>query len=211
MKEMFRRRHLAHWDLPGATYFITACLENSIPSQGALSIRNFEQRLLASRPNDHSPEWKEVVWKKVFVEREKLLDQEPAVRHLERPELANVVANALRHSHGERYELIAWIVMPSHLHWLFRPLQPWAATLPAHQAAREVIMNSVKSFTAHKCNMILGRSGTFWQQESFDHCVRDEDELQRIFDYIEHNPVKAGLCQRREDWPYSSAYGRLVG
>ncbi len=72
-------------------------------------------------------------------------------------------------------------------------------------------MHSIKSFTAHRCNELLGRIGPFWQQESFDHCVRDEEELERVFDYIEHNPVKAGLCQRREEWPFSSAFSRIVG
>jgi len=210
MKEMFRRRHLPHWDMPGATYFVTACLADSIPAQGLLNLRNFEKQLLASRPKDHSLDWRELVWKKVFIEREKLLDHDPAVRHLERPELAKIVADALRHFNGERYELIAWVIMPSHFHWLFRPLESWAATLPPERSARQAIMHSIKSFTAHHCNAILGRSGCFWQQESFDHCVRDDAELERIFDYIEHNPVKAGLCNRREEWPYSSAYGRLV-
>lgn len=210
MQEMFRRRHLPHWDLPGAVYFVTACLEGSIPAQGLLSVRDLERRLVADRPRDASPDWEDAVWKRVFVVRERWLDCNPAVSHLQQPELARIVANALRHFHGERYELIAWVVMPSHFHWLFRPHDAWAATLPPKRAAREVIMHSIKSFTAHRCNEILQQTGPFWQQESFDHCVRDEGELERIFDYIEQNPVKAGLCQRREEWPFSSAYG-LVG
>jgi REP-associated tyrosine transposase len=57
---------------------------------------------------------------------------------------------------------------------------------------------------------MLSISGTFWQDESYHHCVRDEDELARIFDYIELNPVKARLCASREEWKWSSAYGREV-
>jgi REP element-mobilizing transposase RayT len=69
-------------------------------------------------------------------------------------------------------------------------------------------MHSVKSYTANSCNKLLGQSGRFWQQESYDHCVRDEEELARIFDYIELNPVKAGLCRVPAEWRYSSAYER---
>lgn len=210
MQEMFRRRHLPHWDQPGATYFITSCLEGSIPAQGLLDIRNLETQLAATSKTK-PPSEQDLIWKKLFVEREKWLDQESAVHHLEQPDLAKTVANALMHFADVRYKLIAWVVMPSHFHWLIRPRDEFAAGLPPGKSAREVIMHSVSSFTAHECNKILHRSGPFWQQESFDHCVRDEEELERIFDYIENNPVKARLCKYREEWPYSSAYYSPVG
>jgi len=207
---MFRRRRLPHWDVPGGTYFITACLVGSIPAQGLLRIREVQDRLMASRPRDDSPEWKAEVWKRTFVEQEKWLDNDPAVRHLERPELAKIVANAFGHFDGVRYESIAFVVMPSHVHWLFRPLPESSQRVIGDKSPREVIMHSMKSFTAHACNVLLHQIGPFWQDESFDHCVRDEDELERIFDYIELNPVTAGLCQYREQWPYSSAYQRWL-
>ncbi|MEX2176125.1 MAG: hypothetical protein WD872_17315 [Pirellulaceae bacterium] len=208
MQEQFRRRRLPHWDYPGATYFVTSCLAGSIPAQGLAKIRELREQLLSNRPQDCSLEWKEYVWKKTFVEQENWLDTQAAVRHLERPELADIVARSLNYFHQSRYELIAFVVMPSHFHWLFRPLAPWSSTLGKNKSPREVIMQSIKSYTAHECNAVLGRAGVFWQDESYDHCVRDEDELERIFDYIELNPVKAGLCPTRQAWPYSSAYDR---
>jgi type I restriction enzyme R subunit len=206
MHEQFRRRRLPHWDVPGATYFVTSCLAGSIPAQGLLEVREFQERLLATRPHDRSPEWLDLVWKKTFVQRERWLDTDSAVRHLERPELATIVVNSLRHFADIRYELIGFVVMPSHFHWLFRPLPDWEETVPKDKTGREVIMHSIQSYTAHECNRILGLTGAFWQGESFDHCVRDEGELERILDYIELNPVKARLCAYREEWPYSSAY-----
>jgi REP element-mobilizing transposase RayT len=56
----------------------------------------------------------------------------------------------------------------------------------------------------------LGRRGRFWQQESYDHWARDEDELERIIRYVEQNPVKAGLVAKAEDWPFSSARDRMI-
>jgi putative transposase len=70
-------------------------------------------------------------------------------------------------------------------------------------------MHSVNRHSGRKCNEYLRRQDAFWQRESYDHCVDDEDELQRIIDYVELNPVKAGLVRSRELWEFSSAYDRL--
>ena len=73
-----------------------------------------------------------------------------------------------------------------------------------------VITRWLKGSTARQANLILGRTGkAFWQDESFDHRVRDEVELARIVHYVEHNPVSAGLVSDPADWPWSSA--RLAG
>ncbi|HLK21736.1 MAG TPA: hypothetical protein VKT81_22460, partial [Bryobacteraceae bacterium] len=56
------------------------------------------------------------------------------------------------------------------------------------------LMGTLKGGTSRKTNLVLGRTGKhFWQDESYDHAVRDEDEMRRIRHYIEWNPVRAGL------------------
>jgi REP element-mobilizing transposase RayT len=70
------------------------------------------------------------------------------------------------------------------------------------------IYHSLKSYTSKKANAILGRSGKFWQIESYDHWIRDEIEFWRVMEYIENNPVKVGLYEKPEDWHWSSAYRR---
>jgi len=207
---MFRRRRLPHWDVHGGTYFVTSCLLGSIPAEGLLRIREYERELKARQPRDRAPGWRDRHWKRMFVERERWLDRESAVQHLESLQLAEIVARSLQHFHETRYDSIAFVVMPSHIHWLFRPLADWSATVPPDKSPREVILHSVLSYSAHECNILLGQTGHFWQSESYDHCVRDEGELERIVEYIEMNPVKAGLCQRPEEWKFSSAYGRVV-
>ncbi len=74
---------------------------------------------------------------------------------------------------------------------------------------RERIMQSVQSYTGRRCNELLGLSGPFWQHESYDHFVRDDEELLRIIHYIENNPVKAKIVTSPEQWPWSSAAHRL--
>jgi len=71
-------------------------------------------------------------------------------------------------------------------------------------------MHSLKSYTANKANKFLGRSGSFWQKESYDHWVRDLAELERIHSYIQMNSVKVGLCSKPEEWRFSSSYDRYA-
>ena len=146
----------------------------------------------------------------IFVRLEDWLDGQPALRVLESPDLAQVVVNSLFHFAGERYMLLAFVVMPSHFHWLFQPLPGWVASQSpdSSRSPREQITYSINRFTATACNRLLDRQGRFWQPESYDHWVRDEDELERIIGYIEANPVKAGLAEAPDSWRFSSAWHR---
>ena len=64
-------------------------------------------------------------------------------------------------------------------------------------------MHSLKSYTAQKANQILGRSGAFWQGESYDNCIRNPDELHRIITYVLNNPVKIGLVKEWKEWKWN--------
>jgi REP element-mobilizing transposase RayT len=110
-----------------------------------------------------------------------------------------MVQDSLLHFDGERYHLLAWVVMPNHVHWLFTPLD-------GHKLKE--ILHSIKSFCSNEANLILDRRGTFWMEDYFDRWIRDEKHFKNAVRYIEHNPVKAGLCRKPEDWPWSSAHWR---
>jgi REP element-mobilizing transposase RayT len=101
---------------------------------------------------------------------------------LAEPSIAKIVHDALLHFHGSRYELLAHVVMPNHVHVLFR-LQE------GHDLGKTI--HSWKSFTAHKINKTLGREGPLWQEEYHDRIVRSEEHLHRLVDYIVENPKKA--------------------
>jgi REP element-mobilizing transposase RayT len=93
------------------------------------------------------------------------------------------------------YELEAWVLMPNHVDLLILPKAP----VP-------VIMRWLKGSTARRANLLLGRTGQpFWQDESFDHWVRNNTEFDRIVRYIQENPVTAGLVSSAELWLWSSA------
>ena len=209
-----RRRRLPHVDVLGKPYFITGVLKGSIPASGLAEIRRFQEQL-DSQPKPKGlkqTEWELKKHKLVFAFIDHRLDHQPAVCHLANERCADVVADAFRFFADERYRLFAFVVMPSHHHWLFLPIEKYfnrqQALTSNKRTPREQISHSVQSYTSNQCNQILGTSGTFWLDETYDHFSRDEDELFRIIEYIEQNPVKAGLVDNAEDWPWSSAFVR---
>ena len=115
------------------------------------------------------------------------------------PRLARVVEDSIMYSAEElrNYELHAYVVMANHVHMLVTSI-----------ATPTQFLRSLKSHTARLGNKLLGRSGQFWQKETYDHWVRDAREHDCIKAYIENNPVKAGLVNRPEDYRWSSAYKR---
>jgi len=211
---IFRRRQLPHWDVPGQPVFITACLEGSISSAGLERIRKHRHDLeTRPRPEQFSEsEWEYHRAKLLFAFIDQLLDHQSPVRHLADSRQAEIVQNAFLHFAVERYRLLAFVVMQSHHHWLFIPNEIWATDVVQRsletgqrRSPREIISHSIQSYTATMCNRVRGASGIYWQKETFDHWVRDEEEMFRIIDYIERNPVAAGLVTRPEDWTWSSA------
>lgn len=115
------------------------------------------------------------------------------------PKIAGYVEDAIFHGEElKQYELDTYVVMPNHVHVL---LWPWIAM--------DRVTGGIKGVSARAANAALGRTGQhFWEEESFDHWVRSDRELERIRTYIDRNPVTAGLVERPEDWPWSSAAKR---
>jgi REP element-mobilizing transposase RayT len=95
-----------------------------------------------------------------------------------------------------RIYLHAVVVMPDHVHLLFRPLRRedgWPFALVD-------ILQCLKGTTAHRINRLLQISGPVWEKESFDHVVRSDESLKEKCEYIRQNPVEAGLVERPEDY-----------
>ena len=209
-----RRRKLPHVDMDGKPYFITGTLAGSISAAGLRRIDEFRKSLdTRTKPEGYSDaKWNATKHKLVFRLVDELLDGACPVSHFKDDRLSKVVANSFLHFADHRYLLFAFVVMPSHHHWLFLPKESWVVQQAKRHAEsakkktpREIISQSTQSFTATMCNRLLGCTGTFWQPETYDHYARDEDEFLRIPNYIEENPVKAGLVKRAQDWRWSSA------
>jgi REP element-mobilizing transposase RayT len=83
---------------------------------------------------------------------------------------------------GLSYELIAFAIMPNHIHLIILPKMDLA-----------VIMKQLKGKSAKSLNEILGFCGKFWAREYYDKVIRDEKHLWKTVEYILNNSIKAGL------------------
>jgi len=112
---------------------------------------------------------------------------------LREPACARIVESALNHFDGERYRLLAWVIMPNHVHLLIEQIAGWPL---------DRLIHSWKSFTAKAINRTQGTSGGVWARDYYDRFVRDGTHFENALAYIQNNPVKAGLVGRPEDWPW---------
>lgn len=116
---------------------------------------------------------------------------------LREPWAAALVQSALLHFDSQRYQLLAWVVMPNHVHAVLR-------MLPGHELRSTVA--SWKSYTGRRLAPALPECQRVWHREYWDRYVRDETHLATVIDYVHNNPVKARLAPSAEAWPWSSAY-----
>jgi len=195
------RGGLPHLKREGGIYFVTFRLAGTLPQTVLVRFKAeraavLERSLAAKRPLAWHEREELFRW---YADRvDKYLDAGSGDCWLRRPEIARLVAEAIRFHRDVRFELQAWCVMPNHVHVVLRPLADWTLSR---------ILKGWKGFTGRRANQILNRTGkAFWQTESFDHLVRDENDLHRCRLYTVQNPVNAGLCARPEDWEWSSAY-----
>ena len=183
---------LPHWMLDGAIYHTVFRLADALPVSVVESYRDERTALLAEAGENLPPDAQDRLHK-LFSERiERFLDTGHGRCSLSHSAIAQDVAGALSHFDGKRYQLHAWCVMPNHVHVVVQPLPP-------HELS--AILHSWKSFTAHNALRLLGRSGEFWQKESYDHLVRDADDLERTIRYVRENPLSAGLRDWGWVWP----------
>jgi REP element-mobilizing transposase RayT len=178
------RGYLPHFDEPGLTQMITFRLADSLSPDRLL-------RLRGQFPATASGAYSNAI--------ENELDAGAGACWLRDPRIAEMVENVLLHGDGKKYFLLCWVVMPNHVHVVIQTIPGWPL---------DAIVRDWKSFSGREANRLLGRTGAFWQPDYFDRYIRDPDHLEDAGRYIHYNPVKAGLCNAMEDWPWSS-YHRI--
>lgn len=203
----FYRRNLPHWHPEGKTIFITWRLYGSLPAsrmKKKSTGRNAgatEKNACATRKNERAINILEVAPEdfpgEQFLKFDGALDAaKRGPLWLADPEFADYAEYPILHgAELGRFLLHAYVIMPNHVHLLLDPFVPLAK-----------ISGPLKGVAACDINARLGRTGKpLWQDESFDHWIRNSAEFDRIHHYIEWNPVLAGLVARSEDWKWSSA------
>ncbi len=180
----FYRRNLPHYQPPLAEYFITFRIAGSLP-KSAVDRLNNERKSLEKIGEEPS-----LIERRIYAKYDELLDEaSTGPTWLSKPKIAETVCDSFHYRDNKLYDLYAYSLMPNHGHLVFKHLnQDNMAKYPVTK-----ILQELKRFTAVECNKLIGREGQFWQHESFDHIVRDNDALERIIYYTLNNPVKAGL------------------
>jgi REP element-mobilizing transposase RayT len=200
----YYRRHLPHFHPPNGTFFVTFRLKGTLPrfvaeDLGKSRAERRKQQTYRRLPNgtSHAKEWNSL---QLFEKFDSMLDlYSEGPLWLKEPEVARLVADAIHFRDGLRYDLVAYCIMPDHVHLVFSlEGRPESST---YGVAR--ILENLKWYTALKCNQVLGRRGAFWQDESYDRVIRDGKALEYVLRYVLNNPVKAGLVQSWTDWHWS--------
>jgi putative transposase len=175
------RGYLPHFDEPGVIQSITYRLHDALP----LSVVEALQQ---------DSRWQTDTAKRQQLEM--LLDTGYGNCFLRDDRVATLVEGNWKHFDNQRYRLLAWVIMPNHVHVLIEVLEGF----PLDQ-----IVKSWKSYTALESNKLLSRNGRFWYPDYFDRFIRDQNHFGAVVRYIHNNPVKAGLVESAELWPFSSA------
>lgn len=184
------RGYLPHFE-GAATQHVTFHLADSLPQTVLL---RFEAEL------------KTLPTGKQDVERRKRVEAWLDAGHgscvLGKPAIAGMVQQSLLTFDLQRYRLLAWVVMPNHVHVLFEPINGWTIAK---------IVAAWKKFTARKIcddrrDSGEGSAAPVWHREYWDRYIRNQRHFEQTVEYIHQNPVKAGLVRRAERWRWSSAY-----
>lgn len=192
----FRRHHpfsiyqsnrIPHWRQDGCTYFVTFRLADSLPSE-VLS-RLEEQRITWLHERGKAVEELTEAEKLEYLRHyshglEASLDEGREQCILRDPLKRAIVRSALEHFDGVRMRLGDFVIMPNHVH---------ALVTPDDGENPETILKSIKGYSARQINETLGRTGQLWQRDTYDHLVRDSEQLRRFQRYIANNPHKSPL------------------
>ncbi|HLX62985.1 MAG TPA: transposase [Planctomycetota bacterium] len=185
-KGWYSRGYLPHFDKPDIVQAVTFRLADSLPAN---FLDQCESQLR------HLPKAQRNAEKAMRIAN--FLDRGHGSCWLSNRSVAETVENTLLYFNEKRYVLLAWCVMPNHVHTMIETKDGFPLA---------DVIHSWKSFSAKESNRILSRTGEFWMRDYFDRIVRNEFHYQNALNYIEENPVKAGLVASREEWRRSSAW-----
>ncbi len=221
-QHIFYERHLPHYQPPNGTYTVMFRLAGSLPAEAIDRLRRerLEYTRYVSGLSDGGRR-RELLAEhaiQLYAKFESLLDGETkGPQWLGNSKVARIVEDALHHWDCQAYELLAYCIMPNHVHSIFSIGSSSSIALSGYPLKGQTpyrvtnIVASIKKYSALRANRELHRSGHFWQDETFDHVLRNPAELEKTIWYILYNPVSAGLVGNWEDWPFRYVQSGLIG
>lgn len=219
----YKSRKLPHWQPPGATFFVTARLYGSIPKHIIENLKfEYHLALATTAKTDLSPEieadllpdeLREAIRRiqkkksnettqRYFARFDDFLDSNlNAPYWLKQPDIAGLNMDNIHHYAARYFTFWAGTIMSNHIHLLLT-LNPGAPMLWK-------VLQDMKKYSGLQSNRLLNRKGHFWEQESYDHLVRD-GEFGRILNYILNNPVKARIVSSWQDYPWNYCHPQCL-
>lgn len=203
------RGYLPHCDFPDLVQFVTFRLEDSMPTS-----RHTEWEHLLKIEDDRDRRTK----------LEEYLDRGVGSCGLRQEQVARLAETVLCFEHQKSYELLAWCVMPNHIHvlihiWrvpLWKLIKSWKQFVARQNNDWERRLPSRPVPSGHADEPVWKPALRLkWQREYWDTYMRNEGQEKTAISYIENNPVKAKLCRVAAEWKFSSArfrdeYRKLV-
>jgi REP element-mobilizing transposase RayT len=189
------RGRIPHWEKEEELYFLTFHLADSLPASVLEKITERHRILEAAKENDANflPEQKALLAEYSRARIEEYFDRGAGSCPFLDLRVSGAMAAALRFREDKHYRLLAWCIMPNHVHVVVR-------LFPGQELAK--VVKAWKNFSAKAANLALGRKGRFWQREYYDRLIRNGEELDRAIRYIVENPAKAGL--KNWTWVWSA-------
>ncbi len=172
------KNRLPHWQQPGATYFVTFRLHDSLPQDRILQWKTEQKTWLRFNPRPWTPRIEREYVRRFPQRIERWLDAHHGSCVLRDRDVRRLVSHGLSHFEGKRHRQHAWVIMPNHVHVLFSITGTFTL---------ETIVKGWKGFTAREINRINRRRGALWQKDYFDRLVRDEAHFWRCARYIRRN------------------------
>ncbi len=221
--KFFYRHSLPHIQPVGECFFVTFRLHGSLPASVVFKLKKeldrkiliIQRQVLSTALKQEAIIREQAIF---FKNYDRYLDQSQyGIAYLKEKEIADIVVEQIHRFDKNLYELIAYCIMPNHVHLLIST----NIQLPNGYFPIEIledldikplyeIMRRIKGASAKYANDILKKKGTFWQHESYDHYVRNTKSFRRVIAYIANNPVAAKLVHNWEDWPYTYVAPRFL-
>lgn len=170
---------LPHWNQYGKIQFVTFRLTDSLPQSKIKELSELRQQFLSVNPLPWNDTVENEYWKLVSPFESKLLDNGYGSCILKIPAIRKILSDSMKYFDGSKYQLLAYVIMPNHVHALFQLYE---------RNTIESVMHSIKSYSSKVINKKTGRTGSVWMKEYFDRIVRSERHLNSCVNYILGNP-----------------------
>ncbi|WP_040915310.1 REP-associated tyrosine transposase [Lentisphaera araneosa] len=216
----FSRDYLPHYDVANKYQMLTYRLADSLPKQVLLTITHsagtspiYDKKVMHDGSASDPPAYENMTpQEKIKYSQivEQYLDKGYGSCLLKDSRNAQIVLDTWKFFDSDRYDLIAYVVMPNHVHVLIKTYEGWPIAKVLHSwksyTAKEILKNEHEEGSSTHAGGSPALPNKVWQREYWDRFIRNENHFLKAIEYIHQNPVKAGLCANAEEWLWSSVH-----